>query len=282
MTRCSPLAAREVMAGTAPRARWWWLIDVPGPWGRDPLATCRVEAVRDLASTPERRVLLVRRTGRHPAADPSGPVRIWVAGALPGDPQPRVAVVADPRELLAWDPAHPPEGLLAADPEAPRLVICTNARRDLCCGLDGRALAQAVDSPLVWECSHLGGHRFAPTALDVRQGVAYGRLTAEVARRLVSDDGHGGMADASLSRWSVPWMRGRTSLPPAAQAAEIHLLGQGCAPDPGSLMLTDEPDGSVTVRFAGCDPVRMTQVPGGTRPASCGAEPEPWSDWIAA
>ena len=274
MTRCSLTATQEPLAGTAPLARWWWLLEVPGAWGRDPLATCRVPAVRELISTPQRRVLLVRRPGRHPAADPSAPLRVWVAGAMPGDSPTRVAVLDDSRDLLAWDVESPPDEVLTVDPAAPELVVCANARRDLCCGLDGRALAQALDPSRVWECSHLGGHRFAPTALHVAQGIAYGRLDVDVARLLLEDD--------RPAAWAAPWMRGRTALPAAAQAAEIALLGAGLSPDPAGVSVTDEPDGSVTVRFSGLEPVRMMSRAGEPRPPSCGAEAKAWSAWVAA
>ena len=32
----------------------------------------------------------------------------------------------------------------------------------------------------VWECTHLGGHRFAPTALVLPTGYSYGRLDQEL------------------------------------------------------------------------------------------------------
>jgi hypothetical protein len=37
----------------------------------------------------------------------------------------------------------------------------------------------------VWECTHLGCHRFAPTGLLLPNGYAYGRLTFSEALSLV-------------------------------------------------------------------------------------------------
>lgn len=269
--RCSDGARAEPLAGTAPLARWWWLIEVPGPWGRKAVQDCRVDAVRSLPSTDERRVLLVRRRGRHPAADPDAPLRVWFAGALPGDPPPRMAVIDDHAELLTWPASGPPADRTETDPHAPRLVVCANSARDLCCGMDGRALVRTLDDDRVWECSHLGGHRFAPTALLVDHGLVYGRLDAAAARSLI-DDGP--------TPRTGPCVRGRSALAPAAQAAEGYLMSRGAMPDPATAQLTEVGDGRTRVTFAGMPPVDLRYLPGhGTRAASCGGDPEPWASW---
>lgn len=269
--RCTEGAQAEPLAGTAPLARWWWLIEMPGPWGRKALEACRVPTVRSLPSTDERRVLLVRRRGRHPAADPGAPVRVWFAGALPGDPPPRLAVVDDHSELLTWPASGPPGDRAVEDPDAPCLAVCANSARDLCCGLDGRALVQALDDDRAWECSHLGGHRFAPTALLVGTGLVYGRLDAPAAGSLLDDGPTTGAA---------PWLRGRSALPPPAQAAEAWLLARGLEPDPATVHVADASDDLTRVTFAGAPPVHLRILPGkAPRPASCGGDPEPWASW---
>ena len=269
--RCRESASDEPLAGTAPLARWWWLIEMPGPWGRKALDACRVPAVRALPSTDERRVLLVRRRGRHPAEDPDAPLRVWFAGALPGDPPPRMAVVDDHSELLTWPASGPPADRAREDPHAPRLVVCANSARDLCCGLDGRALVQELDDDDVWECSHLGGHRFAPTALLVGTGLVYGRVDSRAVRTLLD---RGPTAD------TAGYLRGRSALPPAAQAAEASLMARGIRPDPEKVQVEDAGDALTRVTFAGSPPVHLDYLPGeASRPASCGGDPEPWSSW---
>lgn len=281
MTRCRESAASEPLAGTAPLARWWWLIEMPGPWGRKALEECRVPAVRSLDSSDERRVLLVRRRGRHPAADPHAPLRVWFAGALPGDPPPRMAVVEDHDELLRWPAPGPAADRAVEDPRAPRLVVCANSARDLCCGLDGRALVQDLDDDDIWECSHLGGHRFAPTALLVGTGLVYGRLDARAARTLL---------DRGATAETAGYLRGRSALSPPAQAAEAWLMAQGIQaqgiqaqgiqPDPAEVQVAQVDDGLTRVTFAGAPAIDLRHAPGAApRPASCGAEPEEWSAW---
>jgi hypothetical protein len=100
------------------------------------------------------------------------------------------------------------------------LLVCTNGRRDVCCALRGRpvALEAAALAPgRVWESSHTGGHRFAPTGVLLPHGVALARLDgAGSAEVLAAAD------DGRLPRWALGARhdRGRGVLPPAAQAAE--------------------------------------------------------------
>jgi hypothetical protein len=49
------------------------------------------------------------------------------------------------------------------------LLVCTNGRRDVCCALWGQRFyaAAAALLPNVWQTTHLGGHRFAATAVSL-------------------------------------------------------------------------------------------------------------------
>ncbi|MFM7885497.1 MAG: sucrase ferredoxin [Pseudanabaena sp.] len=65
------------------------------------------------------------------------------------------------------------------------ILVCTHGSHDKCCAKYGipfyrEALSVARDSHLadihVWQSSHFGGHRFAPTAIDFPEGRYYGGL----------------------------------------------------------------------------------------------------------
>ena len=186
----------------------------------------------------------------------------------------RLAVAHDPAEILDWPREGPASA--AVDPDGPILAVCTNSSRDLCCGLDGRALVNALaDEAGLWECSHLGGHRFAPTALHVPSGLVYGRLTEPVARRVMSQGRHTGGPDTE----SVAWLRGRSALEAPAQAAEIAFLSQGIQPDLASptVHMTDD---EAMVSFTGLPTVTLRCVDGGARPEQCGGESLPARSWI--
>ncbi len=144
---------------------------------------------------------------------------------------------------------------------APVLLVCTNGRRDQCCAVRGRRIAlgaaallsardgeigvtpssapggcppdasdetpaDAADAAevVVWESSHLGGHRFAATGLVLPVGRAVARLDPTLAAALVTDASAGRMPAAVLDPRHD---RGATRLPPPAQVAE-HAVRATC------------------------------------------------------
>ncbi|MGH3326450.1 MAG: sucrase ferredoxin [Streptomycetales bacterium] len=221
----------ESLVGTAPVARTWLLLEQPGPWGRKALAESHLDRALGarLAAAAEQagvRVLLIRRPGRHPDLHLPRPRQVYVAHTSPRASRLTGLTVDDPKVLLDLDfPAlargvAPRDGgtgarAARAEPE-PLFLICTNARRDRCCALLGRpaasALAQRYGSR-VWESTHLGGHRFAPTGLLLPYGLAYGRLSAESARMAVEASRAG--------RVELHGYRGRSTWERPGQAAEI-------------------------------------------------------------
>jgi len=59
------------------------------------------------------------------------------------------------------------------------LLVCTHATHDVCCALRGRPVAAALQEHWpgqTWECSHLGGDRFAANVVLLPDGVMYGNL----------------------------------------------------------------------------------------------------------
>lgn len=84
------------------------------------------------------------------------------------------------------------DGIIGGRVNAPRTereltLVCTNGKRDQCCAIDGRALVEDLaDVSDVWECSHIGGHRFAPVVLHLPDGHVYGRVSAADARLIAA------------------------------------------------------------------------------------------------
>jgi hypothetical protein len=230
--RCSVLAraAGEPLTGSAPRAHAWLVLEQPGPYGFSALTESHLpEAVREaLGALPKdsgTTVVLARRVGRH--ADDHTAVerrRFWFAHVSPGGVRMRSGLLDD-AELLRPDLAEVVAGAARGElpawgsrSEEPLLLVCTNSRRDVCCALEGRPVAEALAqdpaySGRVLEASHLGGHRFAPTALLLPSGHAFGRLDPGTAREVLD-------AAARDELGPTDRHRGRTSLPQAAQAAE--------------------------------------------------------------
>lgn len=104
--------------------------------------------------------------------------------------------------------------------EEPHYFVCTNGQRDLCCaryGLPVYARLRELAGGRVWQTTHVGGHRFAPNVLALPQGALYGRVFA--------DEVNAFFAAVERGELALSHLRGRASLPPAAQVAETLIDG---------------------------------------------------------
>ena len=212
--RCAriSLALDEPMAGTAPSTRRWLCVERPGGWPRD-ISQEREPAVAALlarATASGFRPLLIR------SAEPAvgeRPPRVFLADTTPVGAVTTTVTFDDPDELNDLplpDPDHPLPGEPVTEP---LLLVCTHDERDACCGLDGAALLDAVSGPNVFACSHLGGHRFAPTAMVLPTGYLYGRLDPISAQAVRAAAGGRRSQDRPLPRpvHVVPGRAGRRS-----------------------------------------------------------------------
>ena len=104
------------------------------------------------------------------------------------------------------------------------ILVCTHGSRDQCCGRYGEPFyTQAYKivrsqnyNRQVWRSSHIGGHRFAPTAVTFPDGRYYARLDAFSFNSLLQR-----LGDISLL---TPIYRGSSLLPEALQELERSLL----------------------------------------------------------
>ena len=228
-TNCSSFSARlgEPLAGTAPVATTWLAIEQPGPWGARALTQSHLdhELGAELGRRAEGtgiRIALIRRVGHHALTDVSSPRRVLICDTRPGTATVRSFTVSDPRELLDLDLAALGSGRLAAGTAHvdPVILVCTNGKRDRCCAVLGRSLAldlaeTAASGTDIWEADHLGGHRFAPTAVVLPTGYAYGRLDAATATAALGAAAHG--------RVVTEHSRGRSTWSRPGQAADLAL-----------------------------------------------------------
>jgi hypothetical protein len=249
-------AAGEPLAGTASRFRHWLMVEQPGPWGYDALVEGGLPtevgaALEERGDDLGIRVLLIRRRDR-----PTPTSRRCFA-AFTGRQEQRVATfeVDDPRELLSLDLHSLVErrwkgfGRRVA---GPLFLVCTHGKRDPCCSRYGGPPARALaDRPDVWECTHVGGDRFAGNLVCFPHGLYFGRVDGGSAARVADAYARGTVV--------LEHYRGRSSYPPAVQAAEHELrttLGLGGVDD---LVLAEH------VREMGGRHRVVFQVPGGER-----------------
>lgn len=101
------------------------------------------------------------------------------------------------------------------------LFLCTQGSRDRCCGKFGYELYKEIQERLslnpdshlrVWRSSHLGGHRYAPTLLDLPEGRYWGHLNPNQLDALLFRKGAFSDLAGSYRGWGV--------ISPFEQAAE--------------------------------------------------------------
>jgi hypothetical protein len=225
-TSCSTvsIALEEPLFATASEAAAWLLVEQAGPWGHSALVESRLDRGVGAELQTRTKELGIKALLVKPAAGDGGGRRAFLGRSDQPAPFLDEYLIEDDRDLLALDiealaRGERPAGGRSVDD--PLYLVCTNSRRDACCARLGRPVAAAlggVRPELVWECSHLGGHRFAANLVCFPDGLWLGRLSPEDA--LVAT------AEYEAGRIDLPHLRGRSSLPPAAQAADYFVREQ--------------------------------------------------------
>jgi hypothetical protein len=270
------LAEGEPLIGTASRYRSWLMVEQPGRWGHDALVESGFplevgEALRELGVRLRMRVLLIKRRDR---PWPSTRRRCFAARTGVRERGLRTFQVEDPSELLELDlPGHARRGFadLGDTADGPLFLVCTHGKHDPCCARRGAPLYRALaERPDAWECTHIGGDRFAGNMVCFPHGVYHGRVpparAANIAELYAS-----GVID-------LEHYRGRAPYSPAIQAGE-HLIrerhGLDGVEDVRFVAHRSEGDGIHRIRFA--EPrgveheVRVQVTPGDLRTLTCKA-----------
>lgn len=215
--RCAPAARRrgDDMAATAAPVRRWLLVEQPGRWGRESVLQSLIDpdCGRQLAAAAAERgvrIVLIRRPGRSAA----WPTRAWgYADSRPGHEELRWGRYTDHADLLDG----PLSGIGGEPDGQPAYLVCAHGRHDACCAIRGRPVAAAlrrVRPGHAWECSHIGGDRFAANVVVLPEGLYYGRVGIEEAAEIVAARDAGEVVIALL--------RGRAGLAAPVQAAQHH------------------------------------------------------------
>lgn len=285
---CSAAAAVDVpLPGTATRVTGWLCVEQPGAWGRDVIGdeVLGQEITAELAartSAAKVRPTLIRRPGRN---EFTGVRTVLIASSRPQGFWCERFEITDLKQLLDLDLNllnGPPPGI-GASVRDPLILVCAHGKRDQCCALFGRPIAAnlAADYPdRVWECSHTGGHRFAPAMVLLPSGLTYGRVDTAAAIAAVEAVERGAVSLAGL--------RGRSGHHPVEQVAEIAVREQVSARlDDLTVRLetdstaTDFDLAVVTHRDGRRWRVRTRTVGFPPRQASCGAAPKPVTAVVA-
>jgi hypothetical protein len=155
VSRCLDLCSDQPLLGSATTSHWLVIIDRPRPW---PSKTQDC-----LTISPEWQARM----------------DAWRANQVPFTLLARHSEEGS-IQAFAWDRGIVTD--LKGAPLSEKFLVCTHGSRDTCCGSLGPRLAQAlraVGHSEVWEVSHIGGHRFAPTLWHLPSWRVYGRLPLE-------------------------------------------------------------------------------------------------------
>ncbi|MCE7873922.1 sucrase ferredoxin [bacterium CPR1] len=151
------------MPGSAPECRRLLVLSHPRPW---PARVEKLAVVEMLG--PELKRLGAKLLLAHA---PDGRARAieWRDGVVRGD---RFASAEEALAFLEGTSSRMQEELF---------LVCCHGSRDACCGQLGPPVARALEllGAEVLECSHPGGHRFAPTTLTFPEFGCYGNLTPD-------------------------------------------------------------------------------------------------------
>lgn len=244
----------EPMFATGSQVRGWLLIEVRGAWGEDAIhASALNEHVprhwKDELKRRHIRAACIRSDSR---AEAPG-VRLFTctarrpgAGAAPlwGRHVDSLVDVAAAVEHLRADE---PPGAEWEHMQESLILVCTNGRHDQCCANLGRPLVRALRNSRwagrVWECSHIGGDRFAANLVILPDSLYFGRVDPETVPGL--------LAGLDERRIDLALFRGRTSFSLAEQAVE-HFVRRELDIDAVDGVTIDPraADGSFPVRLA--------------------------------
>lgn len=204
-------ARTEPMYGTAARVRTWLLIEYPGIW--------RPNAVEDSTLSPlvKQRLLqlanseslhrqvFIRQTHKR-----SETTRCFIVRSSESSPSiVRADVATCDGPITSIEPAD------AQPISEPMFLVCTHGNHDMCCskwGLPVYYAARQLAREQAWQCSHIGGDRFAGNLVCFPHGIYYGHVWPDDVPELMDSYRRG---EINLKHY-----RGRCCYPRAVQVAE--------------------------------------------------------------
>lgn len=180
---CSESSRRrsESLYGTASRVKRWMLLEYPGVWAANAIegsalpSHVKSQLGAICAATPGLRQVFVRQSHRRSdlmrcftldsSETPSGIERVdlSVCEDIAGFDFSRIA-------------GHP----RAQTVEGPLFLVCTHGNHDKCCAKFGIPVydkLKKVAGERAWQCSHIGGDRFAGNLICLPHGIYYGHVT---------------------------------------------------------------------------------------------------------
>lgn len=206
----------ESVYGTVARIRSWLLLEYPGVWRR--------RAIEDSRMLSQAVKSHIRRLKQHGSIDRSILIRrehtrsgpLHCISVLSCEERPRMSrvMLSDYEELLNVQAGgEPVDGLIYA--------ACTHGLRDKCCAKFGLPVYCALREHVgdrAWQCSHVGGDRFAGNVVVFPHGIYYGRAGPQDVPEIVRM--------SELGQVWLPGYRGRSCYRRSVQIAEYFVRAE--------------------------------------------------------
>lgn len=177
---------REFLYGTATRVRSWLLVEYPGAWRHEAIAESDLsDEVRDRLCSigKQNRSLLIRQS--HFA---KAPYSCFSASSKEIGSELRRYSFSD------YDDVSLPIAAAGVIEAQPVFLVCTHGNHDKCCSKFGLPVYQQLceyAGDRVWQCSHVGGDRFAANVVCFPYGIYYGHVSLEDATKIVDAHARG-------------------------------------------------------------------------------------------
>jgi hypothetical protein len=191
--------------------RSWLLVEYPSAWRRNAVADSRLlsDTFKQHVRSIDARTLLIRRDHRRGER-----IRCFFVRSCESPPSMVRFEISDYDNLLLEDfRPEPAQELLYA--------VCTHGRHDKCCAKFGLPLYCALRDQVherVWQCSHVGGDRFAGNVVVFPYGLYYGHVTPDDVAEIVHRSERGEV-------W-LKGYRGRSCFSRPVQVAEYFLRSE--------------------------------------------------------
>lgn len=247
------------LASATVGARLWLLIEHTGPWPSHLESFELPENIAELVARALERGIrpqLIRRPGRRVRTTDEG-IRVMVGYGTGERPWLAGGVIAGPDDLDldALVAGVVPESCILED--EPVFLVCTHAKRNVCCARIGLPLARALADQLpdgrVWETSHVGGDRYAANLVCLPHGIFYGSMSQAAAIAAANAYRSG---EIILDRF-----RGRAGIPEPLQAVEHFTRAHTGERSVGAVAVeSSKSDGDVTEAIVRCGGVRLKVV----------------------
>jgi len=260
--RCSEITRSQEIdsGGTALRADLFLAVDVPLPWpkpvfnhqllmGVEELLSNHSFPLRLVASVPENNNALTLTA--YTLNDDSLNRQQWVFN--PPDLSSLLERVLEGQTIEGFEEVPQEE-------QKRELWICTQGSHDVCCGSEGTSLALEASTKFseveIRRVSHLGGHRFAPTAITFPERRMWSHLNMEDLQTIFGVSS----IDDKLTRKCRGWCGSKTGAEQVAEREGLKIYGRDWDRYVRKSEIISEENSEIRVQVDGIHPESRSQV----------------------